>query len=135
MTDSVNNITAKDITWKTIETAQLKIIKEAFRFRYKKDSKFIREYAGYVKNLRQEENPNEYIKSTAILLFPNEDAYNKRMTRYRKWHQGKKELLASIEYLYGLYYILSKEDRVMSEEEINKAIEEVISNEDEISKQ
>ena len=52
------------------------------------------------------------------------------MARYRKWYQGKKELLASIEYLYSLYYILSKEDRVMSEEEINKAIEEVISKEE-----
>ena len=129
MADSISNITANDITWKTIEAAQLKIIKEAFWLRYKKDSKFITEYAGYIKSLRKEENPNEYIKSTAILLFPNEDAYNKRIARYQKWFQGKKELLASIENLYNLYYILSKEDRIMTEEEINKAIEEVITDE------
>jgi hypothetical protein len=124
MTDSISNITAKDMIWKTIESAQLKIIREAFRLHYKKNNKFITEYAKYVKNLRQAE------KSTAILLFPNEEAYNRRMTRYRNWYQGKKELLASIEYLYSFYYILSKEDRVMTEEEINKAIEEVISNEE-----
>ncbi|CAG8795854.1 42658_t:CDS:2, partial [Gigaspora margarita] len=35
------------ITWKMIETAQINIIKEAFRLRYRKDSKLISEYAGY----------------------------------------------------------------------------------------
>nr|CAG8574154.1 3962_t:CDS:2 [Entrophospora candida] len=76
------------ITWKMIESAQIKIIKEAFRLRYRKDSKLISEYAGYVKNLRNAENQDEYIKYTAITLFPNEEAYNKRMSRYRKWYQG-----------------------------------------------
>ncbi|CAG8827485.1 21198_t:CDS:2, partial [Gigaspora rosea] len=75
------------ITWKMIESAQIKIIKEAFRLRYRKDSKLISEYASYVKNLRNAENKDEYIKYTAITLFPNEEAYNKRMTRYRKWYQ------------------------------------------------
>ncbi|CAG8462804.1 12085_t:CDS:2 [Ambispora gerdemannii] len=60
---------ASAISWKVIESAQIKIIKDAFRLRYKKDSKLISEYAGYVKNLRQEEKPDEYIKSTAIMLF------------------------------------------------------------------
>ncbi|CAG8486658.1 1714_t:CDS:2 [Ambispora gerdemannii] len=64
-------LTMQDITWKMIESAQIKIIKEAFRLRYRKDSKFISEYAGYVKNLRNAENQDEYIKYTAITLFPN----------------------------------------------------------------
>src|SRR6185369_14509469 len=116
MTDH-SSVSASAITWKAIESAQIKIIKEAFRLRYKKDSKLVSEYAGYVKNLRQEENPDEYIKSTAIMLFPNEEAYNRRMSRYRKWFQGKRELLASIENLYNLYYELSKEDHPMNEAE------------------
>ncbi|CAI2185437.1 3075_t:CDS:1, partial [Funneliformis geosporum] len=77
------------------------------------------------------ENPDEYIKSTAIILFPNEDAFERRMSRYRKWHQGKKELLASIENLYNLYYTLSKEERPRTEEEISKTIEELIAYDDE----
>ena len=39
-----------------IESAQIKIIKEAFRLRYRKDSKLISKYAGYVKNLCNAEN-------------------------------------------------------------------------------
>ncbi|CAB4439882.1 unnamed protein product [Rhizophagus irregularis] len=35
-------------------------MEEGFRARYKKDSKFIREYASYVSRLRQDENPDEY---------------------------------------------------------------------------
>ena len=65
------------------------------------------------------------------MLFPNEDAYERRMSRYRKWYQGKKELLASIENLYSLYYTLSKEERPMTEEEISKTIEELIAYDDE----
>ena len=117
------------ITWKMIESAQIKIIKEAFRLRYRKDSKLISEYAGYVKNLRNAENKDEYIKYTAITLFPNEEAYNKRMTRYRKWFQGKKELLAGIENLYNLYYELSKRERPMTEAEIDEATEDILKDE------
>ncbi|RHZ50859.1 hypothetical protein Glove_490g3 [Diversispora epigaea] len=115
-----------DITWKMIESAQIKIIKEAFRLRYRKDSKLISEYAGYIKNLRNAENQDEYIKYTAITLFPNDEAYNKRMTRYRKWYQGKKELLTSVEDLYNLYYELFKKDRPMTETEIEEAVEDVL---------
>ncbi|GES85571.1 hypothetical protein GLOIN_2v1875369 [Rhizophagus clarus] len=129
MTDKipVNEIPASHISWKKIEEAQLKIIREALRFRYKKDSKLVSEYVGYVKNLRQSDEPEEYIKSTAIMLFPNEDAYNRKMGKYRKWYQSKKDFLASIENLYSLFYTISKEKRPMAEEEISKTIEELIA--------
>jgi hypothetical protein len=133
----LDNIPASDnpasyISWKMIEEAQIRVIREALRLRYKKDSKLVSEYAGYVKNLRQSDDREEYIKSTATMLFPNEDAYNRKMGRYRKWYQSKKELLASIEYLYSLFYTISKEERPMAEEEINKTIEELIADEIEI---
>ncbi|CAI2183052.1 11967_t:CDS:1 [Funneliformis geosporum] len=110
---------------------QLKIIREALHIYYKKDSKLITEYANYIKNLRHEKNPNEYIKSTAIMLFLNENAYKRRMSRYRKWYQSKKELFASIENLYSLTYTLSKEEHPMTKEEISKTIEELIAFDDE----
>jgi hypothetical protein len=125
------NIPANNVTWKSIEEAQLKIIREALCIRYKKDNRLVTEYASYVKRLRQEENPDEYVKSTAIMLFPNEDAYERRINRYRKLYQGKKELLASIENLYGLYYALSKEECPITEEEISKTIEKLIAEEGE----
>ena len=122
-----SDIPASHISWKRIEEAQIRIIREALRLRYKKDSKLVSEYAGYVKNLRQSDDQEEYIKSTAIMLFPNEDAFNRKMTRYRKWYQNKKDLLASIENLYSLFYSISKEERPMAEEEIDKTIEELIA--------
>ena len=129
MTDKIpaNEIPASYISWKIIEEAQLQVIREALRIRYKKDSKLVSEYVGYVKNLRQSDEPEEYIKSTAIMLFPNEEAYNRKMGRYRKWYQSKKVLLASIENLYSLFYTISKEERPMAEEEISRTIEELIA--------
>src|SRR5688572_7637190 len=123
------NIPANIISRKNIEEAQIKVIREALRLRYKKDSKLIIEYVGYVKNLRQSDDPEEYKKSTAIMLFPNEDAYNRKMARYRKWYLNKKDLLASIENLYSLFYTISKEERPMAEEEISKTIDELIADE------
>ncbi|CAG8660367.1 2970_t:CDS:1, partial [Diversispora eburnea] len=78
------DVITQDITWKMIESAQIKIMREAFNQRYKKDSQIIRDYATYIKNLRNAENKDKYIKYTAITLFPNEEAYNRRMARYRK---------------------------------------------------
>ncbi|RHZ65060.1 hypothetical protein Glove_319g3 [Diversispora epigaea] len=123
------DVMTQDITWKMIESAQIKIMREAFNQRYKKDSQIIRDYATYIKNLRNAENKDEYIKYTAITLFPNEEAYNRRMARYRKWYQNKRELLVSVENLYNLYFSLSKEVRPMTETEIEEAIEEVLFDE------
>ncbi|GES81699.1 hypothetical protein GLOIN_2v1765427 [Rhizophagus clarus] len=89
-----SDIPASHISWKRIEEAQIRIIREALRLRYKKDN-----------------------------------AYNRKMARYRKWYQNKKDLLASIENLYSLFYSISKEERPMAEEEIDKTIEELIADE------
>ena len=124
-----SELLTQNITWRMIELAQIKIIKEAFRLRYRKDSKLISEYASYVKNLRNSENKDEYIKYTAITLFPNEEVYNKRMSRYRNWFHNKKELLLTIENLYNLYYELSKRERPMTEAEIDEATEDILKDE------
>jgi hypothetical protein len=120
------SVSVSKITWKDIEKAQIKVLEEGFRVRYKKNSMFIKEYAGYVNRLRQEENQDEYIRSVAVMLFPDEEAYNTRMSRYRKWYANKKNLLKSVEHLYEMYYELSKEERPMIDSEISKAIEDVI---------
>ncbi len=98
------------ILWKKIEKAQLKIIRKALCLHYKKNNKLVNEYVGYVKNLQQPDDLKKYIKSTAIMLFPNEEAYNKKIGKYRKWYQNKKDLLANIKNLYSLFYIISKEE-------------------------
>ncbi|PKK63102.1 hypothetical protein RhiirC2_717220 [Rhizophagus irregularis] len=121
-------VTSSTITWKDIERAQIKIIDSALRARYKKDSKFIKEYVGYVKKLRKEEKPNEYVRTVAMMLFPNEESYKKRIKRYREWYENKKEILESVENLYNLYYELSKEERIITEEDISNTREDLLRN-------
>lgn len=110
----------RNITWKDIETAQIRILEEGFRVRYNKGSNFIKNYAGYVKRLRKEDKPNECIRHVAMMLFPNEESYKERMARYRKWYAKKKNLLKSVENLYTLYYELSKEYRNGIEEDFSR---------------
>ena len=57
MEDNNSEERTNTITWKDIEEAQIKVIDEALRARYKKNSKFIKEYVGYVKKLRKEKKP------------------------------------------------------------------------------
>ncbi|PKC74520.1 hypothetical protein RhiirA1_449870 [Rhizophagus irregularis] len=59
---------------------------------------------------------NEYIRTIAIMLFPNEDSYRKRIIRYREWYVNKIELLENVENLYNLYYELSKEEQITEED-------------------
>jgi hypothetical protein len=130
MEDNNSEERTNTITWKDIEEAQIKVIDEALRARYKKSSKFIKEYVGYVKKLRKEKKPNEYIRTIAMMLFPNENAYKRRMERYREWYEDKEELLTSVEGLYALFYELSKEERIVTEEEISNTREGLLNDND-----
>ncbi|CAI2187693.1 20314_t:CDS:2 [Funneliformis geosporum] len=55
----IENTPASNITWKSIEEAQFKIIRVALHIHYKKDSKLVTEYANYVKILCHEKNPDD----------------------------------------------------------------------------
>ncbi len=48
------------------------------------------------------------------------------MSRYRKWYQGKKKLLTSIEDLYNFYYELFKKDRPIIEIEIKEVVKDIL---------
>ncbi|RGB23116.1 hypothetical protein C1646_748302 [Rhizophagus diaphanus] len=102
----------------------------AIRARYKRESKFIKEYVNYVKKSRKEEKPNEYIRTVTMMLFPNEESYKKRITQYRDWYGNKKELLESVENLYKLYFELSKEERIIIEEEISNTRDDLLREDD-----
>ncbi|RGB39947.1 hypothetical protein C1646_811650 [Rhizophagus diaphanus] len=77
-----------------------------------------------------EEKPNKYIRTVAMMLFPNEDSYKKRINRYREWYKNKKELLESVENLYKLYFELSKEERIITEEEISNTRDDLLRDDD-----
>ena len=120
-------IRTSNITWKDIEAAQIKVIEEGLKANFSTESKLIKEYVGYVKKLQKVEKPNEYIRNVAKILFPNEGRYNERMKRYKDWYKEKHEkLYASVENLYNLYYELSKEERIMDEEQISTIIADLL---------
>ena len=68
---------------KDIEFAQVKVIKTALR-KGKKYDNLAKNYGEYLKKLRAEKNPNDYIKAVATKMFPNEEAYTLRLENYRK---------------------------------------------------
>jgi len=102
---------------KDIELAQVKVIKAALRKGRKYDN-LAKNYGDYLKKLRAEKNLNDYIKTVAVKMFPNEKAYILRLENYRKRYADN-DLCASLEELYELYYHIAKEEnRERSDDEI-----------------
>ena len=78
----------------------------------------------YLKTLQAEKNPDTYIKTIAVKMFPDEEAYNQRIETYRKRY-GDSDLLKSLEELYILYYDIAKDENYERSEE---KIEQMYSN-------
>ena len=110
------------VDYKDIESAQIKVIKTALRKR-KYDS-LAKNYMKYLKTLQAEKNPDTYIKTIAVKMFPDEEAYNQRIETYRKRY-GDSDLLKSLEELYILYYDIAKDENYERSEE---KIEQMYSN-------
>ena len=106
---------------KDIELAQVNVIKTALR-KGKKYDNLAKNYGDYLKKLRAEKNPNDYIKAVANKMFPNEEAYTLRLENYRKRYVDN-DLCASLEELYELYYHIAKEEnRERSDDEIEQML-------------
>jgi len=93
---------------KDIENMQVKVIKTALR-KGKKYDNLAKNYASYLKKLRTEKKPNDYIKTVALKMFPNEEAYTLRLENYRQRYADD-DLYNSLEELYLLYYKIASEE-------------------------
>src|SRR3970040_9503 len=62
-------------TFQEIEQALINVVKAGIYYRKPKDGKFMQSYKERVKNLRQAEDPDEYILENAKRLFPDKDKY------------------------------------------------------------
>ncbi|RGB37491.1 hypothetical protein C1646_756821 [Rhizophagus diaphanus] len=80
---------------KDIELAQVKVIKTALRKDRKYDN-LAKIYGDYLKKLRAEKNPNNYIKTLAVKMFPKEEAYTERLENYRKKYENN-DIYSSLE--------------------------------------
>ena len=109
---------------KDIELAQVKVIKTALR-KGRKYNNLVKNYGDYLKKLWAEKNPNDYIKTIAVKMFSNEEAYILRLENYHKRYTDN-DLYASLKNLYKLYYQLANEkNRERSDDEIEQMLKAI----------
>ena len=79
---------------KNIELAQVKVIKTALR-KGKKYNNLAKNYGDYLKKLQAEKEPNEYIKTLAVKMFPNKEKFSETLPDFTNClaiYKGKKWL-------------------------------------------
>ncbi|CAB5196855.1 unnamed protein product [Rhizophagus irregularis] len=102
-------------------TCAVKVIKTALR-KGKKYDNLAKNYGDYLKKLRAEKNLNDYIKTVAVKMFSNKEAYTLKLENYRKRYADN-DLYASLKELYELYYYIAKEE---NHERLNDEIEQML---------
>ena len=113
-------------TYQEVEQALINVVKAGIYYKKPKEGKFMQNYKERIKKLRQAEDPNEYIKNLAQIIFPNEDKYNKTMNDYKKFYGRDPKILNSIMELYKLYYKLAK-DHFVKEAQIDQEAEDFLN--------
>ena len=113
-------------TSQEIEQALINVVKAGIHYRKPKDGKFMQSYKERVKNLRQAEDPDEYIIENAKRLFPDKDKYHSIMDDYKTWYGKDPKILNAVIDLYKLYYKLAK-DYFNTEEQVNKDLENFLN--------
>ncbi|PKY54851.1 hypothetical protein RhiirA4_473892 [Rhizophagus irregularis] len=104
------------------EEAEERAMKVRLRVKDRNNTKMVVVFLYLERKLRAEKNPNDYIKTVAVKMFPNEEACTLRLENYRKRYMDN-DLYASLEELYELYYDLAKEEnRERSDDEIEQIL-------------
>ncbi|RIA80763.1 hypothetical protein C1645_745018 [Glomus cerebriforme] len=113
-------------TYQEIEKALINIIKAGLYYRRPKNGKFMQNYKERVKNLRQAEDPEEYVLKLVQTIFPNKDKYHQIMDDYKSYYGKDPKILNSIMELYKLYYRLAK-DYFVTEAKIDEEAEDFLN--------
>ena len=96
------------VNHKYIESAMFEVIEVAYSQGKERYDKLGGRYAEYLKTLQRKRDPEDYARTVAKRLAPNEDEYNKRMEDYKDWYN--EEVYKSLEKLYGLYLKLANQE-------------------------
>ena len=113
-------------TYRDIKIALIAVVKAGLYYRRPKDGKFMQNYKERVKNLRQAEDPEEYVLKLAQTIFPNKDKYHQIMDDYKSYYGKDPKILNSIMELYKLYYRLAK-DHFVTEAKIDEEAEDFLN--------
>ncbi|CAG8729326.1 3207_t:CDS:1, partial [Funneliformis mosseae] len=98
-----------------------KVIKTALR-KGKKYDNLAKNYGDYLKKLQAKKNLNDNIKTNAVKMFFNEEAYTLRLENYHKRYIDN-DLYANLEKLYELYYDIAKKE---NHERLDDEIEQML---------
>src|SRR5207248_8083930 len=93
-------LTDTKLTSQNIEIALIVVVKAGLYYRRPKDGKFMQNYKERVKNLRQAEDPEEYVLKLAQTIFSNKDKYHQIMDDYKSYYRKDPKILNSIMELY-----------------------------------
>jgi len=126
-TSSNTNTIAKP-TLKEIEKAMVEIIKAGMDYKMPKTGTFMKNWKKKVRQIRQAEDPDEFIIENAKQLFPNESQYRKKKSDTKEWYKYKVRVCKAIIAYYNMNYIIAKE-YFKTEEELEKEAEDFLNEE------
>ena len=113
-------------TYQEVEQVLINVVKADIYYKKPKEGKFMQSYKERIIKLRQAEDPEEYIKGLAQIIFSNENKYNKIMNHYKEFYGRNPKIFTSIMELYKLYYNLAK-DYFVKEAQIDKEAEDFLN--------
>ena len=114
------------VNHKDIESAMFEVIEVALSQDKERYDKLGRRYAEYLKTLQHKRDSDDYARSVAKRLVPNEEVYNEKMEDYKDWYN--EEVFKSLEKLYGLYLQLAKQEEKVekrSKEEVHDIMRKI----------
>ena len=120
----------QSITWQDVEKALIDVVRAGLYYKKPKDGKFLQGYKKRVHDLRQADDPEEFVKETAKILFPNEAKYSQKKKDYRTYYKYEPRILKTTETLNDLYYTIAKE-YFQTDEDIEKEADDFLNGEGE----
>lgn len=115
-------------TYKQIEKAIIEIVKAGMDYKMSKTGTFMINWKRKVRQIRQADDPDEFIIENAKQLFPNESQYRQKKSDTKEWYKYKVRVCKAIIAYYNMNYIIAKE-YFKTEEELEKEAEDFLNDE------
>ena len=113
-------------TYRDIETALIAVVKAGILYKKPKDGKFMLRYKQKITMLRQAEDPEKFVLTSAQTNLPNETKYRQILNDYKTWYNREPKILEAVTKLYRLYYELAK-DLFLTEEQVDQEAEDFLN--------
>ncbi|RHZ49262.1 hypothetical protein Glove_526g20 [Diversispora epigaea] len=117
------NIESSHLIWQEIEKAIINVLRAGVFYKKDKNKGFMDSYKKQLDELRQSEDPDQYIINKAIDLLPNEETYNTKINAYKtSYYKDYLRINSAIVNYFRLSYKIAKEHFITEnqlEDELN----------------